>query len=321
MNTIPLTYNEKQINRTIIGEKDGLPPKIPMSVILLNRSGSTFRINNIESLLRLGFSDIVSIEAPQTNYNIDELSKKFPHVRFIIPSENLSPGDMINLGMQEVDNNKVLVIWDTMHIATKTITERLLKLLLQDDILCSVPFLFTDQMQNLPAKNVPTMEDGSFVVKSYSVVQDFSKTLYPFDFVGVYDLQKFINLGGFDHTITSSYWQLLDFALRANLWGEKITVCSSFRINYECELELEDTTPNESYLRFYLKNLCPKFVGDYAYIPKNLFFSYLSRSALGFWDAFKSFKMARGWVEKNKFRFKTDAQKLISTWEEESDEN
>ena len=70
MNTIPLTYNEKQINRTIIGEKDGLPAKIPMSVILLNRSGSTFRMNNLESLLRLGFSDIVSIEAPQINYNI-----------------------------------------------------------------------------------------------------------------------------------------------------------------------------------------------------------------------------------------------------------
>lgn len=319
MNTIPLTFNEKQIDTTIIGGNVILVSKIPISVILLNKSGTTFRMNNLESLLRLGFTDIVSIEAPQQNYSLDELSKRFPVVKFIIPGEHLSPGEMINLGMQEVRSNKVLVLWDTMHISTKVITDRLLGHLLKDDILCNVPFLFTEQMQNLPAKNVPTIQDGSFSVKSFTVVQDFSKTLYPFDFVGVYDRQLFIKLGGFDYTLTSSYWQLLDFSLRAHLFGEKIVVCSGLRLNYECEVPLEDTTPEVSHLRFFLKNLCPKFVEDYAYIPKNDFFSYLSRSSLGLFKALKTFKMARNWVSKNKYRFKTDAQNLIDSWEKEDE--
>lgn len=319
MNTIPLTFNEKQINTTIIGGKEISSGKIPISVILLNKSGTTFRVNNLESLLRLGFTDIVSIEAPQRNFTLDELAKKYSYVKFIIPGEQLSTGEMINLGMQEVRNNKVLVLWDTMHVSTKVITDRLLTTLLNDDVLCFVPFLFTDQMQNLPVKNIPSIDDGSFNVKSFSVAQDFSKTLYPFDFVGVYDKNRFINLGGFDYTLTSSYWQLLDFAVRSYLWGEKTIICSNLRINYECDFSLEDTTLDKSYLRFFLKNLSPRFVGDYAYIPKKEFFSYLNRSSLGFFKAFKTFKMARNWVSKNKFRFKIDAQTLISSWENENE--
>ena len=319
MNTIPLTFNEKQINRTIIGGNEIVVSKIPISIILLNRSGTTFRMNNIESLLRLGFTDIVSIEAPQQNYNLDELAKRFPVVKFIIPGEQLSTGEMINLGMQEVRSNKVLVLWDTMHISTKIFSDRLLNIILNNEIFCFAPFLFNFQMQNLPVKNIPAIENTSFTVKTFGVTQDFAKTLYPFDFVGLYDRQKFINLGGFDHTITSDYWQLIDLFMRSYLFGEKTIICSSLRLNYECEVPLEDTTPDLSHLRFFLKNLSPKFVGDYAYIPKKEFFSYLNRSSLGFFKAYKTFKMARNWVSKNKFRFKTDAQTLISSWETENE--
>ena len=126
MNTIPLTFNENQINTTIIGGKEISSEKIPISIILLNKSGTTFRMNNLESLIRLGFTDIVSIEAPGRNFTLDELAKKYSYVKFIIPGEQLSTGEMINLGMQEVRHNKVLVLWDTMHISTKVITDRLL---------------------------------------------------------------------------------------------------------------------------------------------------------------------------------------------------
>jgi len=319
MNTIPLTFNENQNNVTIIGGNEKIPSKLPISIILLNKSGSTFRGNNIESLLRLGFTDIVSIEAPQQNFNLDEISKRFPFVKFVIPDQLLTAGEMINLGMQEVSNNKVLVMWDTMHISTKVFSERLLNILLDSEVLCFVPFLFNHQMQCLPSKNVPSIENTAFTIKTYLVTKDYAKTLYPFDFVGLYDKEKFINICGFDYTLTSNYWQLLDFGLRGYLWGEKISICSGLRFNYECEVSLEDTTPENSYLRFFLKNLSPRFVGDYAYIPKKEFFSYLNRSSLGFFKAYKSFKMARNWVAKNKFRFKTDAQTLISSWETENE--
>lgn len=319
MNTIPSTFNENQIDITVIGGNQILISKLPISVILLNRSGTTFRVNNLEALSSYGFADIVCVEAPQQNYNLDELSKRFPYVKFLIPGKNLTTGEMINLGMSEIRNKKVLVLWDTMHLSTKIISERILSILLKEDVLCHVPFLFTEQMQTLPAKNVPSIEKGTFSVKTFTVTQDFAKTLYPFDFIGVYDKERFINLGGFDYTLSSNYWQLLDFALRSYLWGEKIEICSGLRLNYECEVPLENTTPDASYLRFFLKNLCPKFLEDYAYIPKKEFFYYLNRSSLGFFKAYKTFKMARNWVSKNKFRFKTDAQTLITAWDSEDE--
>jgi len=319
MNTIPLTFNENQKNITIIGGEQVLVSKIPISVILLNRSGTTFRANNLESLLSYGFTDIISIEAPQQNYNLDEISKRFPSVKFVIPSENLTPGEMINLGMQEVRSKKVLVLWDTMHLSSKVISDRILNVLLNEEVLCFVPFLFTVQMQNLPSKNIPAIENGSFSVKSFTVVQDYSKTLYPFDFVGVYDKDRFINIGGFDYTLVSSYWQLLDFALRGYLWGEKIIISSGLRLNYECEVSLEDTTPDSSQLRFFLKNLCPKILDGVAHLPNKEFFSYFNRSSLGLFEALKTFSMAKKWVSKNKYRFKTDAQKLIVNWDSEDE--
>ena len=197
MNTIPLTFNENQINTTIIGGKEISSEKIPISIILLNKSGTTFRMNNLESLIRLGFTDIVSIEAPGRNFTLDELAKKYSYVKFIIPGEQLSTGEMINLGMQEVRHNKVLVLWDTMHISTKVITDRLLATLLKEDILCFVPFLFTEQMQNLPVKNIPSIDDGSFNVKSFSVAQYYSKNLYPFDFFLLLKIQSMVSIRKF----------------------------------------------------------------------------------------------------------------------------
>lgn len=319
MNTIPSTFNEKQIQHTIIGctnESIKTPKgKIPLSVILLSLSGSTFRTSNLESLYALGFTDIISVELPSQNYNLYDFSKKFPSVKFIVPHQTITTGDMINLAMQEASNSKVLIMWDTMHISTKVLSERLVERLLDESVACFVPFLFTNQMQNLPAKNVPFIDKGIFSVNAFTVCPDNCKTLYPFDFVGVYDKAKFLKLGGFDYTITSSYWQLLDFALRTWLWGEKILVCANLRLNYEGEVPAEVTTSDVSYLRFFLKNLCHKFDKDHAYIPKKEFFPYMSRANLGFTTALKTFRQARSWVLKNQYNIKMDAKSFIENWE------
>ena len=319
MNTIPLIFNEKQINRTILGGHEKLPQKLPFSVILLNKSGRTFREKNINMLLGLGFTDIISIEGPGVSYSIKDLSEKFPMVRFLIPGEQITSGEMINYGMEIAKNQKVLVIWDTMIMSYNLFSERTIDILKNTESICIVPFLFNNKMQNIPSKTVPTMENKTLLVQSYVVTKSSVKTLYPFDFVGLYDKEKLMNIGGFDYTITSDYWQLLDFALRANLWGEKFIVCNFLKISYECEVSPEDTTLDSSYLRFFLKNLAPRFENDRAYIHKREFLPYLNRSSLSFFEAYKTFKMARNWVDKNKYRFKTDAENLIAFWDDENE--
>src|SRR5574344_1815924 len=100
MNTIPLTFDEHQINRTIIGGQTEIKKdSLNISVILLNRSSSNFRLNLFENLMSSNFQSIVSIENNAETYSIEDISKAFPAVKFIIPLENSSLGELINIAI------------------------------------------------------------------------------------------------------------------------------------------------------------------------------------------------------------------------------
>ena len=65
MNTIPLTFNEHQISRTVIGGRENNSENtLNISVILLNGSGSHFKVNIFENLL-IGASDCTREEYDQ----------------------------------------------------------------------------------------------------------------------------------------------------------------------------------------------------------------------------------------------------------------
>ena len=79
MNTIPLIFNERQIDRTVLGgSRINANAKMNISVIMLNSSGSQFRIQTIEKLLNCGFKSIVSFEPDSDNFNIEDISHRFP---------------------------------------------------------------------------------------------------------------------------------------------------------------------------------------------------------------------------------------------------
>ncbi len=123
-----------------------------------------------------------------------------------------------------------------------------------------------------------------------------------------------MQLGGFDYTITSPYWQNLDMSFRAWLWGEKISVSTAFQIAYAQEIPVEDRTSDVSQIRFYLKNLIPRFKSDHGSVPFSAFFIYLMHSSCGFFEARRQFTEARRWILKNQYRFHTDALELIKKW-------
>ncbi len=319
MNTIPLTFNEKQIERTILGGTEKNPfASHPVSVIVLTREISHYKNQIFESLMKNGFESIISVEHHIENYSIDELSRTYPCVKFIIPHEKISTGEKINISMSEVDSPYVLVLWDDIKTRVNMLSEMLLSRLAESSTLCLSPVLLNDQMQNLLVKMKPSLKKGSFTVLPGQVLYDISPTLYNFDFIGIYDRQKFITMGGFDYTITSSYYQNLDFCMRSWLWGEKIAVTPLFRLSYETSSPVEDSTIDESYTRFYLKNLLPFFNDDSAYIPVSSFFPFVRRTS-SFFESLSLFKQARAWVEANKYRFKTDAKTLIAQWDDKTE--
>ena len=99
MNPIPLLFNQHQINMTVLGGKESVPNiKMNISAVIINKGWSTYRSKMIENLMRCGFSEIITIEADSENYSIEDFSRKFPFVKIVIPLEESTEGDLINIG-------------------------------------------------------------------------------------------------------------------------------------------------------------------------------------------------------------------------------
>ena len=320
MNGIPLTFSEHQINRTILGgPKSVNPAALNISVILLNSSGSHFKLHMFENLLQCNCQTIISVEHDSSNFT-DEVSRRFPMIKFIVPLEKTSDGDLINLAMSELTSDYVLVLRDSLNIPTNFIPSHLAERITADSPYCVVPRLLDNQKNALPCAFTPSAEHTHFVIDSSTEITNGKKTLFPFDYVALYNRKKFIELGGFDWTITSPYWQNLDLGLRSWLWGEQTLLTSHLQFSYIEEPPVNDTTYNLDYLRYYLKNELPKIKMETGYYRPSSFFVFLSRSSCGFMEARRQFNAAKVWVSKNKYRYKMDLQTLIQNWSR-NDEN
>ncbi len=315
MNTIPSTFNEYQINRTVLGGTQANPnAQLDISVIMLNSSGSHLRIQVLENLLNCGVKSIVSVEPNSESYNIEDISRRYPSVKFLIPLEKATDGVLINMAMAELDSKYVLVLRDSLHVPAGFLSKNLAEKFISSDVYCIVPRLLAASGTAVITNFSPSAHRGSFKMMPNQITQDGLPTLYPFNYVGLYNRQKFIYLGGFDYTISSSYWQNADLALRSWLWGERTEVTTTFQISYAEEIPAENVKPDIPYLRFYLKNVLPRFKADHGQIPHFSFLRFFFKSSCGIFEAISQFKEAKNWVNKNKFRFKCDVQHLIENW-------
>ncbi len=315
MNTIPLIFNERQINRTVVGGKFfPAEVKLHLGVIILNGKGSQFRELILSKLSEAGFEQVISIEKSRGSYSVDELARKYPSIKFIIPLEKATEGELINLGMSEINCDYVLVLRDSFNFEDEIISPRVLEKIIGQKNLCTSPRLTNGSVTNLPVIFSPSVNGSTFAISSSGGLSDGIPTLYAFDNVGIYDRKKFIQLGGFDYTITQSHWQTADFFMRGWLWGHKTKISTLYTLDYETDFPAENVTADFSYTRFYLKNLLPRFDEDHGVIPNSSFFVYLLRSGCGFIESLKQFSDARSWVFKNKYRFRIDAKYLVENW-------
>ena len=320
MNGIPLTFSEHQINRTVLGGRiNENPSALNISVILLNSSGSHFKLHVFENLIQCNFQSIISIEHDSSNFT-DDTSKKYPMVKFIIPQEKATDGELINLAMSEVYSDYVLVLRDSLNIPANFMPPHLAERLTADSPYCIVPRLLDKNHTALPCAFSPSAERTHFIIDSSSEIANGKKTLYPFDYIAFYNRKKFIELGGFDWTIESPYWQNLDLALRSWLWGEETKLTSLLQFSYIDEPPVNDTTYNLDYLRYYLKNELPKIKMEMGYIKRSSFTGFLFHSSCGYLEARRQFNAAKKWVEENRFRFKMDLQTFIQNWSKKDED-
>ena len=303
-----------------------------ISAVVLNRSGFQRR-SFFQELEKTGFDNVISIESSAPHYDIEELSGRFPSVRFILPEKEINLGEQINLAACEIESPLFFVLRSDMKIISGGIARRMAERLTISreengeetrgageqntgfKRLCTVPVIVNSNYENLPTLVIPMTHKRKIKTSFMEAQDEGTLSLYPFDGVGIYDRQRFIQSGGFDITIKNTYWQFMDFGFRAHLWGEEIALSLHLKLQCEGELPAEDYTVEESYSRFYLKNLAPVFRGDYAHLPFYRFPRFLFQSGEDFITAWGEFTESRKWVIKNKYRWKCDAHAVTSRWD------
>ena len=320
MNTTPITFNEKHPSYTVVGGRERLNSS-GLSVVLLNRGGRYTRRKLFHDLERTGFDMVVSVEPEPIPYDIDDLSERFPFVRFVLLHGPVSIGAQINLAVSELDTPLFFVLWNDLRIIAGGFARRMADRLTRsiDDVwrfkrLCTVPILQNTRFDHLPTVVAPRLRRKK--VETYSIFPSLEglPSLYPFDGVGIYDKARFLQLGGFDTSFEKNYWQLMDFGFRAYLWGEEISVTQSLKLSYESDVPVEDTTSGPEYSSFYLKNMAPVFRKDSAQLPQSRFWGYFMNSRSNIFSAWEKFSTCRQWVDENKFRWRCDLRTVVKNW-------
>ena len=317
MNTIPSTFNERKVAHTVVGgmQYRGSEQHEDFCVIVLNRGRKYYRQLFFEQLLAEGFTSVISIESNSDVSDMESLSGKFPQIRFLFPQEQLTIGEMINIGFAETAAPYIMVMWNDTHIPPGSFTPRVLEKVKQEHLFCAAPVLSNIKGEAVPNQIVPSLNGNAFSTEQLPCIKNKTARIYPYDFMGIYSRTKCMQLGGFDYTIQNPYWQNLDLGFRAHLWGESIRMFTSFRIQYEGEPAPENISADASYRQFYLKNLAPELTNGTAAIPFKLFFTYLRNSGLNPLRTWQHFSAAQRWTELNKTAFKTTARALIEHWE------
>jgi hypothetical protein len=343
MNTIPTTFNNSLPSYTAVGGRERRA-STGISAVILNREDRRQRYGLFEDLEKAGFDNVISMEGSGNRYDLESLSGRFPFVRFILLKEPVSPGEEINLAAAELSCPLFFILWNDVRILRSGRAERMAERLLSEqpqgtDVenkniykrLCTAPLIQDGHFETIPTLAAPALiPDGTVRVIPFAPYKEGLPSLYPFEGMGIYDRERFIRLGGFDSSIKSFHWQLMDFGFRSSLWGEEIASTQLIKLSCEGDVPQEDGTADENGRRFFLKNLSPVFRGDYAHIPLRRFFRYFNRRRGDFFDAWKEFSAARSWVRTNRFRYVSDARTIVERWEsldvlnsgpEDNDEN
>jgi hypothetical protein len=317
MNTIPTIFNGALPAYTAVGGRERLGSS-GLQAVLLNRSGRYPRRALFQELEKTGFDYIISVESTSERYDVEELSVRFPFVRFILIQDDLSPGELINLAAGELGGPLFFVLWNNMkfiaggsagRMAERNFSRRL----------CTLPVMQNLRFEALPTLASPALFKNTVTTRLAVPQREGQSGLYPFDGVGIYDRDRFLRLGGFDGALKNFHWQLMDFGFRARLWGEEIASTQLVKLSYDGEVPREDISPEENYRRFYLKNLAPVWRNGIAHLPWRRFLRYFFRSGEDLFTAWGEFSGIRRWVSENASRFTCDARAVADSWDKGKD--
>ena len=316
MSTIPSTHDRKT-PYTLVGQRDSdADPNAP-GVIILNRSSRLVRRDFIADIVRSGYSEIISVESRENAFSVESLNREFPAVRFLLLEHPLNTGTRINLAMRLMNAENVLVMWSTME--PPAALGRTVEQLKNGVAICLAPALRNDRGESLPVVQVPALHRRQLRVLTLPIRGRTVDTLFPYDYVGIYNRRRFERNGMYDEKIMRPFWQKLDFGFRLNMWGETIRAEPTFRMSYRSIPSPEDQTAADGYNRFYAKNLAVRLREDGARVRPLQAIPFALRSQCSITESLSVFREAAQWIEEHRNRFIHDAKHVVQNWSVENE--
>jgi hypothetical protein len=302
-------------NHTTLGYEE--KPEHSITLVILPRGGKFQRSEFFERLLKMGWAEIISIEYEGAIFDYEQLTAKFSRLRFLVfPKPTINPGFAINCAIRETRTQFAYVLWSSMNPVALS-PKLFLEITQRAKNLVSIPIIRGSKGEVLPTISIPVQYQQGLKAMYSMPGGEYKKSLFPFDYVGIYRKSLFQLIEGFDPLMTSPYWQRFDFGLRAYLWGYTLPVCMGLKLDQSQDFEVEDLSPDVNYLRFYLKNLAVEFRQDHGVLDKKIFWKIARKSGQGFFTTRKIFTEIRNWVDTHSFRFTQDAKMIVELWDEE----
>jgi hypothetical protein len=280
---------------------------------VLSRGDRLFRSEFLRDLEARGIGEVLWVEGSRPSADVESLSREFPDARFLLINGPATVGEQVNIGIGEARAPLVLVLWSDTRLST--FPGALLSSLEKTGHLCTVPAARNADMEPIPSWQSPNMRRRKLTLAFRIPRKDGEPTLFPFDFCGVYHRERFAQSGGFDPRIANPYWQKLDFGFRCFLWGERLQGTTSLTLTYSGAPPQEDTTPDQGYKLFWLKNIAVRMRREMGVLPGRRIFDYMAHSDTGPLYAIREFRAVRAWVRTHRFRFRRDSRDLIARWE------
>lgn len=284
-----------------------------LTFLVLSRGDRLFRGALLAELQATGAGEILWVGGPDVSYDLESHAREFPEVRFLVLSGPATPGERVNVGISEARARRVYCLWSDARVSS--LPTGLMARLDAEPLVCAVPLARNARGEAMPTLQAPRLAKGRLSLAWRPPSRDGERTLFPFDYAGIYDGERFARLGGYEPSLANPYWQKLDFGFRAHLWGETVRCLTGLVMTYAAQPPADDATPDSSYKRFWLRGLAVRLHRDGGVLPVWRLPEYMARSDTGPIVAVKEFRAAREWVRRNRYRYRFDPQGLAASWE------
>jgi len=284
-----------------------------MTLLVMSRGDRLFRADLLSDLLTRQHCEVLWVEGHEPSAEVETLSRDYPQARFLLLREPTTAGESVNIGIAEARSRLVLCFWSDMRMAQlpRGLSESVEKI----GAVCTVPFSRNSRHQIIPSWQSPVWKKRRLSISYRLPRKDGEATLFPFDYSGIYSTERFLRTGGFDASLSNPYWQKLDFGFRFFLWGERILGTTQVALTYTAVPPTDDSTPDQSYKLFFLKNLAVRMRREMGILPAWTFLDYIIHSDASPLYSLREFRAVREWVRAYKFRFRRDPRDLIHRWE------